>query len=627
MRTPEPFDEDGALQRSDLVGTITAWAITLAMLVVVGRVVQLEAFPSDNLRAIAAQHTGRWDSQASRGDIVDRRGRLIATTTSGERLFIDPARFPKDRDAAMEAVAQASGIEPGVIAERLLPRLLENLKRLDAGEPLIRYVSVGGILTPDRAEGVRRLGLEGVHLERRPVRLTPSGDVAAAIVGKVGIDDNGLLGAERAFETRLQPGAGSLAFIHDARGRPMWIESGANAKARSGEPVALSIDLVIQELAIEELRRGVEDADAAGGRAIVLDPITGEILAMADVVRDVPGVIPFDPKLVTDAYEHGVRFRVIPDDAGRAVHPAMARNRCVEDAYEPGSTFKPFIWSSTVELGLADPAEVLPTHGGRWTTAYGRPLEDVTPKEKLSVSDVLVFSSNIGMSQLVDRMSFTQARSAIKKFGFGNRTEIGLPGESVGIVTSGKDWSKYTQTSVAMGYEVAVTPVQMVRAFAAFARTGELAGVMPELTLTAVDHNKPQAFRHRVLAPGVVEAARCAMGGVAARLDEKLDREGRLETAPAHAMFGKSGTAKQFRPDGKGYFERQYVSSFIAGAPIDRPRLVVLVVIDDPGPALIAQKQHYGSAVAGPVVRRIVERALPYLGVAPTVEATVEAGL
>ena len=613
-------DNDGALKRSDLVGTITAWTITLALLVVVGRVVQLELFPSENLRAIAAQHTGRWASPASRGDIVDRRGRLIATTTYGHRLFIDPAMFPKDRESAFAEIAAASGIEPAVITERVIPRIRANLRRQEEGRPLIRYISVGGILEPSRVEAIRRLTIEGVHLERRPVRMTPSGDVAAAIVGKVGVDHDGLLGAERAFEDELRPDDGALSYIHDARGRPMWIESGAFEHAESGKPVALSIDLVIQGLTLEELRRGVEDADAAGGRAIVLDPITGEILAMVDVTLDVPGVIPFDAALVEDAFENGVRFRVIPEDPGRAVHPAMARNRCVEDAYEPGSTFKPFIWSATVELGLADPDEVLPTYHGRWKTAYGRPLQDVAPHEKLTVSDVLVHSSNIGMAQLVDRMSHAQARSAIKKFGFGMRTEIGLSGESVGLVTSARDWSKYTQTSVAMGYEVAVTPVQMVRAFSAFARTGELAGVMPELTLTAVDPDKPQAFRRRVLPPGVVEAARSAMGGVAARLDRKLDREGRLDTAPAHTMFGKSGTSKQFRPDGLGYIDRQYVSSFIAGAPMERPRIVVLVVIDDPGPGLIAQRQHYGSAVAGPVVRRIVERTLPYLGVAPTRE-------
>ncbi len=609
------------LGRSDLVGTITAWVITLALLVVVGRVVQLEMFPSENLRAIAAQHTGRWSTQASRGDIVDRRGRLIATTTYGYRLFVDPSRFTRDRADAFSQLAQATGMPQGEIEGRIVPRLVENLRRLDEGESLIRYVSVGEVLEPSAVEAVRRLAIDGVHLERRPVRITPSGDVAAAIVGKVGVDHNGLLGAERAFENNLQPDDGSMAYLHDARGRPMWVDLGAFAKAESGAPVALSLDLVIQDLVTEELRRGVEDADAAGGRAIVLDPITGEILAMADVVRDVPGLVPFDGALVEDAFENDIRFKVIRDDPGRDVHAAMARNRCVEDAYEPGSTFKPFIWSAAVELGLADPAETLDAHHGRWKTVYGRPLEDVTPKEKLTVSEVLVFSSNIGMSQLVDRMSHTQARAAIKKFGFGMRTKIGLPGESIGLVTSARDWSKYTQTSVSMGYEVAVTPVQMVRAFAALARSGELAGVMPELMLTAVDPTAPQAFQHRVLAPGVVRLAREAMGGVAARLDEKLDREDRLETTPAYLMFGKSGTAKQFRPDGKGYIDRQYVSSFVAGAPIDRPRIVVLVVMDDPGPALIKQRQHYGSGVAGPVVRRIVERTLPYLGVAPLPES------
>jgi len=618
MRWTDEPSQDPAMRRSDLVGTITTVAITIALLFVLARVAQLELSPNDRIRAVAAQHSGQWDSAASRGDIADRRGRLIATTAYGHRLFIDPARFPRQRDTAIADIAEAAGLEPERIAERVIPRIRDNLRRAEEGRPLIRYVSVGGILDPQRVEMIKQLDISGLHLERRPVRITPNDEIAAAIVGKVGVDHDGLLGAELAYDAELRPGDGGLRFIHDARGAPMWIESGAYTEPVSGKPVALSIDLVVQDIALRELRRGVEEADAAGGRAIILDPVTGEVLAMADVVRDVPGAVPFNPELVDDAFENGVRFRVLRDDPGRTVHPALARNRCVEDAYEPGSTFKPIIWSAAVELGLADPDEIIPGHGGRWRTAYGRPLEDVAPRERLTVSEVLVHSSNIGMSQLVDRMSHAQARAAMVKFGFGSPSDLGLPGESAGIVTSPIDWSKYTQTSVAMGYEVAVTPIQMVRAFAAFARSGELAGVMPELTLRAADESRPQAFRHRVLAPGVVDAARRAMTGVAVRLDEKLEREGAIETPPRYSFFGKSGTAKQFRPDGRGYIDRQYVSSFIAGAPAERPRLVVLVVIDDPGPEVVRNRRHFGSSAAGPIVRRIIERTLPYLGVAPT---------
>jgi len=219
-------------------------------------------------------------------------------------------------------------------------------------------------------------------------------------------------------------------------------------------------------------------------------------------------------------------------------------------------------------------------------------------------------------------------RDAVLRFGFGQRTKIGLPGESPGIVTTLKNWSKYSQTSVAMGHEVAVTPVQMVRAFSAFARTGDLAGTIPGVHFTAVDPSTVHDEASRALNARTAELTRRTMHGVAQRVDDKAfkDENGK-PIPPRYDWFGKSGTAEipigkappgLRRPMGSdGYYRGQYNSSFIAGAPLESPRLVVVAVIDDPGPAKIARKQHYGSWVAGPVARRVLERALPYLGVPP----------
>jgi len=220
----------------------------------------------------------------------------------------------------------------------------------------------------------------------------------------------------------------------------------------------------------------------------------------------------------------------------------------------------------------------------------------------------------------------------VLKFGFGRPTGLPLPGESAGLVTSARDWTKYTQTSVAMGYEVAVTPVQMARAMSALARTGAAAGTLPRLRMEAVAQEGRRGVYddedsaidasggivpvHRVLPAWVANLTRDAMKGVGEAVAKRLVREKALEHAPAHPVFAKSGTSKIAIPGGRGYFERQYVSSFVAGAPADEPRIVVLVTIDDPGPQWIARRQHFGSWVAGPVVFHITDRALEYLGVA-----------
>lgn len=609
-----------------VVGWSTLVGITLLFLVVLVRVAQLQTSPSTALAAHIDDRVMRRSEIAPRGDLQDRRGRLLAGTRVGRRVFVDPTQFRAPYGDAVLTLAGAVGLPPDIVGTRILSRIEENQRRAAEDRTLIRYVSIGGVLDPGRLDAVEKLKLPGVHLERRSVRESPAGPVAAAWVGKVGVDHNGLLGAEIAFDEELKPANGELEFVHDARGRALWIEAGGYVAPRRGEDLRLSVDLAIQQIAADELERGVEEADAAGGRAVVLDPATGEILAMCDVIRDVPGLLKPRQRSAgrqpAEDIEPGARYAVIRPDPGRRIHPALGRNRCVEDAYEPGSTFKPFMWSTVTRLGLAKPDEVFDTEGGRWRTPYGRPLADVVHKDSQSWMEVLINSSNIGMVKGVSRLTEQQARDAIVSLGFGRRTGIDLPGESAGMVTSQQHWSKYTQTSVSMGYEVAVTPVQMVRGFSAFARNGRLAGTLPELRVTAIGPEEADGSLRvtRVIPDWTALLAREAMRHVGENLDARLIAGKKVDAPPKYDMFGKSGTANVARPDGHGYFREQYRSSFIAGAPFENPRIVVLVVMDDPGPERVRARTHYGSAVAGPVVRRVVERVLGYMGVPPTMQ-------
>ncbi|MCC5821926.1 MAG: penicillin-binding protein 2 [Phycisphaerales bacterium] len=657
----------------------------LALATVAGRVIQLQAFPGDDLRAAIDARTSGSRLDPLRGDLLDRRGRVLATTRVGWRVIVDPVHAGDRADEVIVALSEELGMRPDEVGLRLMRAAAENERRrmaraetpaataeaglgsglssglgtgargwladrglirsregVDAGaRGLIRYVPITGVVTREQADAVRARRLPGVFVERQPVREIVGGDTVAPLVGKFGFPEDaterrGVLGAERRFDERLTGNPGSLRYVRDSRGRPLWVERGAWRDAEPGRDVRLSIDAHIQRVVAEELGRGVDDADAAGGRAIVLDPHTGEILAMVDIIRDVPGLVDIpwhDPTSdrPRQRMPEGVRFRVLREDPGRRVEPAMARNRCVEEIYEPGSTFKTFIWAAAHDLGRLKPGEMLRNETRTARTWYGRRIQDVTFRDEMTWDDVLTFSSNIGMYEITERLSHQEAQRAIRGLGFGSSTNLGIPGESAGMVTRPRDWTKYTQTSVGMGYEVGATMVQMVRAFSVFARRDDDAGTLPGVRLTAagIDESRPgvigeEVFVERVFSPESALAVRKPLAATVDRMDAARLRKNPQDVPSRYPMFGKSGTAYipvntppgLRRPIGAGgYITNQYTSSFLAAAPTDDPEVVILVVIDDPGPGPISRREHYGSHVAGPVVRRISERVLPYLGV------------
>lgn len=666
--------------RADRLAAWAAAAMTVAMVAMLARVAQLQLAPSVDL---ARQEEPRITSQAdlpTRGDLLDRKGRPLATTRFGYRVVVDPTLLPDPPDALIVQLARAIDLPEEQVGERILSKIDANLRRASAQTPAlettatatsspdlpyddpdppgpIRYVPIGGVLSDARAAAVSALKAPGVWLEKRAVREYIGGSDVAKLVGKVGPDElsptppaaprhDGLIGAERTLNQRLTGNPGRVRYIRDAYGQPLWVEPGFIQPASAGEDIRLALDTEVMRMAREELERGIRDADAAGGRVVVVDPLTGEILAMADIVRDLPDTADYPwvdeparpsrgasraaPARIPSIEDFPARrYRVIKEDPGRAAHPALARNRCVEDIYEPGSTFKPFVWATITELRLATLEEVFDTEGGSWRTPFGRHIQDVTRREQMTWREVLINSSNIGMIKGADRLTFRQLHDAVERFGFGKPTGLGLPGEAAGIVTPMSRWSKYTQTSVPTGYEVAVTPVQMARAFSAFCRPGSLAGTLPQLRMTAVRPDDPDvALLYRVLPAEIATLTRETMTGVADVMERRLASADPSQTGWLYTMFGKSGTAEiplGKAPKGKraprgasGYFDDQYTTSFIAGAPLESPRIVVICVIDDPGPQRIRARTHYGAATAGPVARRLVDRTLSYLGIPPS---------
>lgn len=607
--------------RIDHVLWLSVLGISIVFAAIFVRVAQLQLAPGVELSKHIQDRVTRRAQIAPRGDIVDHRGRLLASTRTGFRLFVDPSLLRAPYGETIGALASVTGLSDEAIAERLVSAVSDSKSREESGKKPIRYTPIGGILDDHQLELARKLKLPGVQIEPRRVRETPGGPAMASLVGKVGLEHEGLLGAELAYQEDMEGDPGHLDYVRDSSGRPMWVEPTAYQPPHKGGDIRLTIDAYLQEIAYEELARGVLDADAAGGRLVMVDPKTGDILAMVDYVR--PGMSLEEPPVrttlegrIVQPDSTGHRYRTIRQDPGRDIHPSLGRNRCVEDLYEPGSTFKSFVWSSLVEREVVSPDEVFDTHDGAWQTDYGRPIRDVTPKSYQTWCQVLINSSNIGMVQGAARLSFDKMRRDLVRFGFGSRVNIGLPGESPGIVTPIARWSKYTQTSISSGYEIAVTPLQIVRAFSVFARTGDLAGTLPNLRLRHREDLSPDdEIRVRVLPPWVAFLTRDTLKQVGLMMEERSRRRFPDEPPVKYSMFGKSGTAEIPRPDGKGYFDGQYNSSFLVGAPVEDPRIVLVVVIDDPGPEQIRKRAHYGTAVAGPVVRRVVRRTLEYMGV------------
>lgn len=624
------------MTRSAWIGGAVAVGCAVVFAAVLARVGQLQKTDDGRLEQAIGSRVGLVSTTPVRGSLYDRRGRVIASTEFGWRVFVDPTSFPEEPGEAVVRLAEAIGVDAGEIGAAVVGWMSWNAAERErasaAGERarVRQYVALTDAVDVDVADRVRALAISGVHLERLPVRSYPAGDDVAALTGKVGTERHGLMGMEYAFESRLRGSDGRGRYVRDASRRPLWIEPGSWRAAERGVDVRSSVDLMIQRIAVEELHRGVTEADAAGGRIVVVDPQTGEILAIADLVRELPGLAaypwwPEDRKSTGRVEVPRARYQTLLPDAGRSKHAALARNRCVEDVYEPGSSFKPFVWAAVLEAGLVTMDEVFDTEGGGWVTPYGRAVLDVTRRDEMTWPEVLEKSSNIGMVKAADRMSEEALRRVVLELGFGSRTRVGLPGEAAGIVQSQKVWSHFTQTSVAFGHEIAVTPMQMVRAFSAFCRMGERAGTMPDLTLQAVDGEGAGVMR-QVFQAETTRAVREVLQRVAEKVEGKMERRWG-EAGWRYSMFGKSGTAdiplgaapEGFKkpPGVKGFFPEQYNSSFVGGAPVEDPRLAVIVVIDDPGPDKVDAKQHYGSDVAGPVVRRVVERSLAYLRVEP----------
>lgn len=561
--TTAPSVPPGSLRARWLICLVVGFWVVLA--------VRLVVIQGHRGRELAQRAHAQWvvveDVPARPGDILDRRGRLLATTITQKSLYVVPSRI-EDVDLIARRIATALRLD----ADRLADRIRSHRSAA--------FLWVARRLADEQVEAILELRLPrtvyGFRDEYR--RVYPQASLAAQVLGFRDIDGHGRGGIEQSMDAVLRGRPGRRRLLRDAYGKVIDVRQHPADVAVPGNDVVLTLDSVIQIAAERSLERLWHEYRPRGACAIVLRPATGEILAMASR----PTFDPNNPRpAATDAW----------------------RNRAIHDAYEPGSTFKPFVVARALADGVIDRESRFDCEHGAYRMGR-RVLRDHHPYGELNVADILVKSSNIGMAKIGQLMGNAALYRTAVEFGFGSRTGIELPGERTGTLRPLTAWNSYSTGSVPMGQEIAVTPLQLIVAHAALANRGRW--IAPRIVL------RDPRSAHRIRAPIVTTTvpAEVADWIISIPLTECVRRgTGRRAKLSGVEVFGKTGTAQKAQPAGGGYAPGRYVCSFVCGAPSHRPRVMVLVVVDEPsGPG-----PHFGGTVAAPAARDILQAALQSL--------------
>jgi cell division protein FtsI/penicillin-binding protein 2 len=576
------FSPSRALSILALIGAV--------MVALVGRVAYLQTIGrAQTIRQADRQQHQTETLQARRGSILDANGILMAGTVQTETLYVDP-KFMQDQfqtdghslvemDDAIDRLAKLIDKDPFEIGKLLSDRSTS------------RYVKIAENLDDSAVSAIMKLNLPGVGVTPVDVRYYPMGSLAAHLLGGTGKDGNGLEGLELQFNKILAGHDGYERVLKDARRRAIAVAADDFVPPQHGQHVVTNIDTNIQNILEQELGDTCNKYDAKRGEGIVMDPTTGDVLALANWPT-------FNPQNLDDSL------------------PWVRRDRALTDPYEPGSTIKPFIAGPALAWNVTQASEVFHLGGGHYIAPDGRHVSDVEDYDQLCMWDVLVKSSNIGMSMLGERLGNPRLHKALSSWNFGKLTGIELPGENGGKLNPLSKWTNFSTESVSQGYEIMVTPVQLCRAFCAYANGGRL--VTPHLIkgVLDADGNVVARYRHTDLSrlPQVVDAVTAAE---VRRILCDVPIRGTAHGTGARSMvwniFGKTGTAHI--SEGKsGYSETKFNSSFIAGAPAENPRLVIAFIIHEPD----RTKAHYGGWVAAPGASRVLQRSLAYLQIPPS---------
>ena len=524
-------------------------ALALFALALVGRAGQVQLWQgAEWARRAARQHVKAAEIPPLRGDILDATGFPLVESRELVQLRVAPREL-RDRRALARVLARA-----GVPAA--------TVKR--ATDPKRAWVTIPGRFLP--TDVAAATAMRGVYTEPAPERVVTRSPGMQRIVGRVGGDGAPVDGLELALDSVLRGVKGAASVVRDARGRSFESPTAPGVAALQGHTVVLTINYALQEIADRALAEAATRMGAEGGDIVVLDPRDGAVLAMASRR---PGA-----------------------DAVSAT--------ALTEPFEPGSTLKPFIAAALLERGRARPDEVVETHDGRWEY-NGRVITDSHKAERMTLAEVIQQSSNIGIVQFAERLSPQEEFETLRDIGVGTPTGVPYPSEAAGILKAPERWSRPTAASMAMGYEVTVTPLQLAAAYAAIANGGEL--LEPALVKEVRSRDGEVLFRHerravrRVMRPETARAVRDMLVGTVAN-GTAVDAD--LATFD---VAGKTGTARRTAP-GRGYVARHYTASFVGLFPALDPQYVVLVKLDNPVGA------YYGGKTAAPISKVVLEAAI-----------------
>src|SRR5262245_1238491 len=569
MAAPAPLDWRATLRRRVAVVAMAtaAWVACIEV-----RLVWLQVVRRSDLVARAERQQMRTQTvPPKRGDILDRRGRVLATSVDADSIYAVPTEIAKASEAAQKLCAALADC-----TSRERQTLIEKLGQQKA------FAYVRRQIAPDQARRVAALNLDGVGFIKESKRFYPNKELASHLLGYVGIDNTGLDGLESTYDSRIRGKPGTMLVQTDAR---RHVFSRFERPPTYGSTVKLTIDEYLQHVAERELHVGVRENRALGGTAIVMNPRTGEILAMAN-----------EPTFNPNTYRES-------DESAR-------RNRAVQDLYEPGSTFKVVTASAAIEEKVMTPETLIDTNPGRLVIDRSRVIIDDNGRNSgvLSFTNVLVKSSNIGAVKIGFKVGTERLSRFVSLFGFGRQVSPDFPAENAGIVWSPEKWTDSALASVSMGYQVAITPLQMVAAVSSVANGGEYVEprVVRAIYRNGVRYQTPTKVVRRTITADTAATLTGIMEGVV------TDGTAKLARIDNYTIAGKTGTAQKLI-NGR-YSHSDHYASFVGFMPSRDPQIAIVVVLDSPkGP-----NGDHGGRVAAPIFKSIAEPALRYLGVAPT---------
>ena len=494
---------------------------------------------------------------AQRGQIVDRNGVVLASTIPARSIWAVPDEAHDATETQIANLASVLNMAPEDITKRVV------------GKKKRSFVYIRRQLDTDTAERVRQMQIPGIYIGNEVRRNYPDGEISAHVVGFTDSDNNGREGVELADDSQLSGKAGSRRVIRDRLGRvveDVWVK-----EASAGNDVVLSIDSRLQFIAHNALKAAVERHDAKAGAVVVADVRTGEILAMSNWPT-------YDPNV-----RKSLRFENV-------------RNRVLTDTFEPGSTMKPFAVAKALDLGIVRPDTLVQTAPGKLTIG-DRTIGDTHNYGMITVSQVVAKSSNIGTSKIALEMQPQTLWDMYTALGFGISPKVGFPGAVAGRLKPASTWRPIEQATISYGHGVSVSLMQLVRAYTALARNGDV------IDLTFRRTNR-EALGTQVFRPEVARQMRSMMMGTVA-----AGGTARRVSVEGYTVAGKTGTANKIE---NGEYVNKYVASFVGMAPAGQPRIIVAVMIDEP-----TKGSHYGGTVAGPVFNEVAAGALRLIGVHP----------